>query len=61
MTKSLTSVLIGWALAEGLIDSLETPITQYLPELADGGYGLQWWTMGGHADRAAIRMYRQED
>jgi CubicO group peptidase (beta-lactamase class C family) len=38
MTKSLTSVLIGCALAEGRIDSLDTPITRYLPELAGGGY-----------------------
>ena len=38
MTKSLTSVLIGCALAEGRIDSLDTPITRYLPELVDGAY-----------------------
>jgi CubicO group peptidase (beta-lactamase class C family) len=38
MTKSITSVLIGCALAENRIDSLDTPITSYLPELADGGY-----------------------
>jgi CubicO group peptidase (beta-lactamase class C family) len=38
MTKSLTSVLIGCALAEGRIDSLDTPITRYLPELVGGGY-----------------------
>ena len=38
MTKSLTSVLIGCALAEGRIDSLDTPITRHLPELVGGGY-----------------------
>lgn len=38
MTKSLTSVLIGCALAEGRIDSLDTPISRYIPELAGGGY-----------------------
>ncbi|MBN1239694.1 MAG: serine hydrolase [Gammaproteobacteria bacterium] len=38
MTKSVTSVLIGCALAEGRIDSLDTPITRYLPELEGGGY-----------------------
>lgn len=38
MTKSITSVLIGCALAEGRIDSLDTPITSYLPELEAGGY-----------------------
>lgn len=38
MTKSITSVLIGCALAEGRIDSLDAPITRHLPELAGGGY-----------------------
>jgi hypothetical protein len=38
MTKSITSVLVGCALAEGYIDSLDTPISDYLPELAGGGY-----------------------
>jgi CubicO group peptidase (beta-lactamase class C family) len=38
MTKSITSVLIGCALAERRIDSLDAPITRYLPELASGGY-----------------------
>jgi hypothetical protein len=38
MTKSVTSVLIGCALAQGRIDSLDTPISRYLPELKGGGY-----------------------
>jgi CubicO group peptidase (beta-lactamase class C family) len=38
MTKSITSVLIGCALAEGEIDSLDTAISDYLPELEGGGY-----------------------
>ncbi|HTV78610.1 MAG TPA: serine hydrolase [Steroidobacteraceae bacterium] len=38
MTKSVTSVLIGCALAQGRIDSLDTPISRYLPELRGGGY-----------------------
>jgi hypothetical protein len=38
MTKSITSVLVGCALAEGYIDSLDTPISDYLPELEGGGY-----------------------
>ena len=38
MTKSVTSLLIGCALAEGRIDSLDTPISRYLPELKGGGY-----------------------
>ena len=38
MTKSITSVLIGCALADGKIDSLDTAISDYLPELEGGGY-----------------------
>lgn len=38
MTKSLTSVMIGCALEEGRIASLDDAIADYLPELADGGY-----------------------
>jgi len=38
MTKSVTSILVGCALADGYIDSLDTPIDDYLPALAGGGY-----------------------
>jgi len=38
MTKSITSILIGCALAEGRIKSLDDQITAYLPELKGGGY-----------------------
>lgn len=38
MTKSITSILIGCALAERRIESLDDPVTRYLPELAEGGY-----------------------
>nr|PZN63724.1 MAG: hypothetical protein DIU62_10730 [Pseudomonadota bacterium] len=38
MTKSVTSVLMGCALAEGKIASLDTPIVRYLPELRGSGY-----------------------
>jgi CubicO group peptidase (beta-lactamase class C family) len=38
MTKSLVSILIGCAVQEGRIKSLDDPITQYLPELKGGGY-----------------------
>jgi len=38
MTKSFTSVLIGCALEEKRIKSLDDPITEYLPELKSGGY-----------------------
>jgi CubicO group peptidase (beta-lactamase class C family) len=38
MTKSVTSTLVGAALADGLIKSLDDPITRYLPELKGSGY-----------------------
>ena len=38
MTKSITSTLIGAAMADGLIASLDDPITRYLPELKGSGY-----------------------
>lgn len=38
MTKSITSILIGCALQEGRIHSLNDAVTQYLPELKGGGY-----------------------
>lgn len=38
MTKSVTSILIGCALAEGRIKSLDDPIDRYLPELSGAGY-----------------------
>ncbi|MGK2911009.1 MAG: serine hydrolase domain-containing protein, partial [Sphingobium sp.] len=38
MTKSITSTLIGAALADGLITSLDDQIVNYLPELRGGGY-----------------------
>ncbi|AKH41948.1 hypothetical protein FHS61_002520 [Altererythrobacter atlanticus] len=38
MTKSFTSILVGIALGEGRIKSLDDPIEAYLPELKGGGY-----------------------
>jgi CubicO group peptidase (beta-lactamase class C family) len=38
MTKSITSILIGCALAEHRIKSIDDQITVYLPELKGGGY-----------------------
>lgn len=38
MTKSIVSTLIGIALQEGRIASIDDPIVTYLPELKDGAY-----------------------
>ncbi|NIB43384.1 serine hydrolase [Pseudomaricurvus alkylphenolicus] len=38
MTKSLTGLLVGIALSEGRIGSLDDDITDYLPELKPGAY-----------------------
>lgn len=38
MTKSLTSTLVGAAIRDGHIDSMDDPITDYIPEMAGGGY-----------------------
>lgn len=38
MAKSFTSMLIGIALDEGLIESIDEPITNYIPELAENGF-----------------------
>ena len=36
--KSFVSALVGIAIDEGLIDSVETPITDYVPELRNSAY-----------------------
>lgn len=38
VAKSLTSTLVGAAIKDGFIESLETPIVRYLPELTDSAY-----------------------
>jgi CubicO group peptidase (beta-lactamase class C family) len=38
MTKSIVGLLVGCALQEGRIKSIDDPITQYLPELQASGY-----------------------
>lgn len=37
MAKSITSILIGCAIDDGLIQSVNEPITNYIPELKDNG------------------------
>lgn len=38
MAKSVTSILIGCAIDEGLIKSVDEPITNYIPELKENGF-----------------------
>lgn len=38
VTKSVTSALIGMAIADGYVDSVEQPITDFIPELASEGF-----------------------
>lgn len=38
VAKSFTSALVGIALEEGYIESVDDPITRYLPELGQSGY-----------------------
>ena len=38
VAKSYTSTLIGFALHDGLIDSLDDKVTKYLPEMEGSGY-----------------------
>lgn len=38
MAKSITSILIGCAIDDGLIQSVDEPITNYLPELKKNGF-----------------------
>lgn len=38
MAKSFTSLLIGAAVADGLIESIDQPVTDFVPELAGRGF-----------------------
>ena len=38
VAKSLTSTLVGAAIKDGYIGSLDDPVTRYIPELAGSGY-----------------------
>lgn len=38
MTKSITALLVGLAVEDGLIASIDDPVDRYVPELATGGY-----------------------
>jgi CubicO group peptidase (beta-lactamase class C family) len=39
MAKSIASILVGCAIDDGLIQSVDEPITHYLPELEKNGFG----------------------
>ena len=38
MSKSFLSILIGTAIDDGFIESVDQPVTDYVPELAEAGY-----------------------
>ena len=38
VAKSITATLVGIALGEGLIDSLDDPVDRYVPELSASAY-----------------------
>lgn len=38
MAKSITSILVGCAIDDGLIRSVEEPVTNYIPELKENGF-----------------------
>jgi CubicO group peptidase (beta-lactamase class C family) len=38
VAKSVTSTLVGAAIKDGYIKSLDEPVTRYIPDLAGGGY-----------------------
>jgi hypothetical protein len=38
VAKSITSILVGMAIADGAIASVDDPVTKYVPELSAGGY-----------------------
>ena len=38
MAKSVSSTLVGAALKQGLISSLDVPLSRYVPALKGGGY-----------------------
>ncbi len=39
VTKSVLSLLVGAAIDDGIIASVDDPVTDYVPELAGGGFG----------------------
>ncbi|HEV8329920.1 MAG TPA: serine hydrolase [Steroidobacteraceae bacterium] len=71
MAKSISTTLIGAAIQDGLIGSVDDPLTRYLPQLAGGGYdgvsirhllqmtsGVQWDDT--HTDPASERRQMLE-
>lgn len=45
VSKSITSLLVGIAVDEGLIESIDDPVTKYIPELLDADPGFQKQTI----------------
>jgi CubicO group peptidase (beta-lactamase class C family) len=69
VAKSITSTLVGAALADGYIKSLDDPVSRYLPELAGGAYdqvsvrqlvtmssGVRWTETYGDPNSDVVRV-----
>jgi CubicO group peptidase (beta-lactamase class C family) len=54
LAKSLTSTLVGAAIQDGFIGSVDEAVTRYIPELKGSVYG------GGHAAAAADHVLRRQ-
>jgi CubicO group peptidase (beta-lactamase class C family) len=39
VSKSFTSALVGAAIQDGILDSVDQPVTDYVPELSQNGFG----------------------
>jgi CubicO group peptidase (beta-lactamase class C family) len=72
MAKSFTSTLVGFAIGDGLIRSVDDPISDYLPELKGSGYdgvpikavlqmssGVAWNQVYGTPDSDVDRMFNE--
>lgn len=61
IAKSITSMLMGVAIDEGVIDDIEDPITKYLPELMDSDPNLQQVTLSHLLMMQSGFFYRDHD
>jgi CubicO group peptidase (beta-lactamase class C family) len=59
--KSITSLLVGIAIDEGLIHDLDDPLTRYVPELADRDAGFAQITLRSLLDMKSGIAFRDHD